>query len=834
MRWIRRILVVLLVLTAAIAIVGFFLVRRSFPQIDGEITAAGLADDVEVVRDDDGVPHIYAHNQHDLFFAQGYVHAQDRFWQMDFWRHIGAGRLSEMFGDSQVDTDLFLRSLDFTGIAEEELEMLDSDQRSILDAYAQGVNAYIEDRSPSQISLEYAILPLQASGYEIQAWTPVNTLTWAKVMSWDLSWNMLQEIGRAVLSTGLPLERVDQLYPDYPEDHPVIVSTDQAAADLGQTTPIPAAALSALADSGRRAKEVWDLTGGGFSGIGSNNWVVGGSHTESGLPVLANDPHLAIQMPSIWYQNGLHCTETTDDCPYQLMGFSFPGTPGVVIGHNEQIAWGVTNQSVDTQDLFIEKVNPDNPAQYEYQGEWVDMEVRPETIVVAGGDDIEYDVMVTRHGPVISDTYFDEPPFAGSELDLPDDYVVSLAWQTLQPSTLVEAIIGLNRATGYDEFRAALSKWDVAAQNVVYADTDGNIAYQATGEAPIRAGGDGAWPVEGWTGDNEWTGVVPFDDLPRLFNPTRDYIATANNPVLTPGSAPFLSIDSDYGYRAARIEEMIEGTPSGFSVGSAQEIQIDGQDGGAPNLLPHLLAIESEDSAVTAMQGVIEPWSTGPNAFQAGPDSPGCAAYQAVWAHLLRLAFHDEIPEDYWPEGGSRWFEVVRGLLENPEDPFWDDNRTDAVEDRDFMLEQAMIDAHDELIGLLGDDVTTWRWADLHIASFENLTFGQSGIAPIEWLFNRTAPDRVGGSADLVNAVGFYPPAGYVVDWIPSMRMVVDLSDLAGSTSINTTGQSGHAFHTHYDDMLDSWTDGTHNTMRWTRAQVNDGAEGTLRLAPSS
>ena len=230
MRWIRRIFVVLLVLAAAIAIVGFFLVRRSFPQVEGEITAAGLTGDVEIVRDDDGVPHIYAGNEHDLFFAQGYVHAQDRFWQMDFWRHIGAGRLSEMFGDSQVDTDLFLRTLDFTGIAEEELEMLDSDQRAILDAYAEGVNAYIQDRSPSQISLEYAILPLQASGYEIQPWTPVNTLTWAKVMSWDLSWNMLQEIDRAVLSAGLPLERVNQLYPDYPEDHPVIVSTGQAAA----------------------------------------------------------------------------------------------------------------------------------------------------------------------------------------------------------------------------------------------------------------------------------------------------------------------------------------------------------------------------------------------------------------------------------------------------------------------------------------------------------------------------------------------------------------------------------------------------------------------------
>ena len=360
------------------------------PRSTANITAAGVTGDVEIVRDGDGVPHIYASNEHDLFFAQGYVHAQDRFWQMDFWRHIGAGRIYEMFGDSQVDTDMFLRSLGFTAIAEQEIAMLDSGQRAILDAYAEGVNAYIGDRSPSPISLEYAILPLQASGYEIQPWTPVNTLTWAKVMSWDLSWNMLQEIDRAVMSAGHPLERVDQLYPDYPEDHPVIVSTDQVAEIDAPQPMLPGGAVAALYTTAARVRTAWEVTGGSLGGIGSNNWVIGGSHTESGLPVLANDPHLSIQMPSIWYQNRYRCVETTDACPYQVMGFSFAGTPGVVLGHNERLAWGVTNQSADTQDLFIEKVNPGYPAQYEYQGEWVDMEVRAETILVAGGDDIEY------------------------------------------------------------------------------------------------------------------------------------------------------------------------------------------------------------------------------------------------------------------------------------------------------------------------------------------------------------------------------------------------------------------------------------------------------------
>ena len=393
MRWVRRILVFLLVLAIGIGVFGFFMVRRSFPQTDGEIQVAGLGNQVEVVRDVDGVPHIYAATTHDLFFAQGYAHAQDRFWQMDFWRHIGGGRLAEMFGEDQVEADMFLRSLDFTGIAEQELAEMPAEHREILEAYANGVNAYISGRSPSQISLEYAILPLQNSGYAIEPWTPVHSLTWAKVMSWDLSWNMLQEIDRATLSATLPVERVEQLYPDFPEDKPVIVPSDQApTAHTQPAMELTAGPLTALLSAAERARSVWELTGGGFSGIGSNNWVVGGTHTETGMPILANDPHLAIQMPSIWYLNGLHCTARGGDCNYELAGFSFPGIPGVVIGHNEHIAWGVTNESVDTQDLFIEKINPDDPAQYEFDGDWVDAEVRTETIVVGGGEDVDFEV----------------------------------------------------------------------------------------------------------------------------------------------------------------------------------------------------------------------------------------------------------------------------------------------------------------------------------------------------------------------------------------------------------------------------------------------------------
>ena len=834
MKWLRRTMVALLLLAVALSAITFFFVRRSFPPVQGEIRVHGLDHPVEIIRDVDGVPHVFASTNHDLFFAQGYVHAQDRFWQMDFWRHIGSGRLAEMFGESQLDTDMFLRSLDFVGLSESELESMAPKVRTILEAYSEGVNAYLAERAPTQVSLEYGILALQGSGYEIEPWTPINTLTWAKVMSWDLSWNLYQEIDRAMISARLPVERVEQTYPPYPEEHPVVVPSDQAAMTRAEITATAPGALTALEKAGARAGVVWDLTGGGFAGIGSNNWVIGGSRTKSGLPILANDPHLAIQMPSIWYVNGLHCLEMTADCPFQLAGFSFPGTPGVIIGHNDHIAWGLTNQAVDTQDLFIEKVNPDDATQYEFEGEWIDMGVRSETIEIAGGEPVTYDVMTTHHGPVISDLYLEEGQLDGTSLELPDDYVVSLAWGTLEPSTLVEAFIGLNLSTNYEQFRTALSKWDIAAQNVVYADRDGNIAYQSTGRVPIRAGGDGRWPVPGWTGEFEWTGVVPYEEMPRMVNPPRDYIASANQPVISPGKHPFLSGDWDLGYRAARIEDLIAEASGAYTVTSAQEMQMDDHDGGAPNVVPHLLAVSRDSEPIGVMQDALEPWSTGRDAFRASPGSPGAAAYEATWVNLLRLTFHDELPEESWPEGGSRWFELVGSLLESPDDPWWDDVSTEIVEDRDTILARAMTDAHAELVERLGSDPTTWQWGSIHLAPFEHQSLGQSGIGPIEWLFNRTAPPRLGGGADIVNAVGFYPPDGYQVDWIPSMRMVIDLADLSRSTAINSTGQSGHAFHGHYKDMIEPWVDGKQHPLRWTRDQVVADAAATLELTPQS
>jgi len=833
MRWVKRIGLFILVLVLGAVAFAVYTVRNSFPQVDGSLVIDGLIEEVEVLRDDLGVPHIYASNPHDLFFAQGYTHAQDRFYQMDFWRHIGAGRLSEMFGASQVETDMFLRSLGWEALAQEEWASIQAPSRDILRSYADGVNAYLATHSGSEISLEYAILPLQNPEYEIEPWTPVNTLTWAKVMSWDLSSNMSEEISRAVLGKSLAPAQVEQLYPPFPADRPVVVEEGSSVSGNTRTAPIPGGALTALASAGSAADRLWDLTGGGFEGIGSNNWAVSGNLTESGMPLLANDTHLANQMPSIWYENGLHCTGTSTDCPHQLVGFSFAGTPGIVIGHNDHHAWGVTTEAADTQDLFIERLNPDDPGQYEVEGAWVDFEVREETIEVGGGEDVTYEVLSTRHGPVISETFLAEEPFDGSAtVGTPDDYVVALAWQSLEPSTLVDAIVGINLATSHEEFREAVSLWDIAAQNVVYADIEGNIAYHSTGEIPVRGNGDGRYPVPGWTSEYDWQGTIPFEEMPSILNPPEGYIESANQPVLRPGVGPLIGIDGARGYRAARIEHLIEES-DGHTVASMQAMQFDSRDGGAETIVPHLLAIDpAGDDDIADTQLRLEGWSSGGAAFQDEARSAGAAMYQAIWRQILALTFHDDLPEDEWPQGGSRWFEVVGGLLESPEDPFWDDSKTVDLETRDDVLRDSMRLGRIELSDLLGDDPQDWSWGALHIARFENQTLGQSGIGPIEWLFNRTAPARVGGSESVVNAVGWNPVESYEVNWVPAERMVVDLGDFDASTFLHTTGQSGHAFVSNYVSMLELWADGEQGPMPFSRAAVEVVTIDTLRMVP--
>ncbi len=820
---------------------------KSFPQIDGEIKIAGLDGPVDIYRDKMGIPHIYASTAHDLFFAQGYVHAQDRFWQMDFWRHIGSGRLSEMFGESQVSTDSFLRTLGWKQVAEQEYKMLNPESKALLDSYTEGVNAYIQERGPIELSLEYLILTgVLNPSYKIEPWTPVNSLTWGKAMAWDLGGNMDDEIERAILLKTLTPEQLSELYPAYPADYPVIVPTieENIIMDAGGQKPETLADLGSLnldsvADKLALMEKTLGPTG---PDIGSNSWVVSGALTTTGKPLLANDMHLGIQMPSIWYQNALHCQPKSEGCPFDVTGFSFAGVPGVIAGHNDRLAWAYTNLGPDVQDLFIEKVNPENPNQYEVDGQWVDFEIRKETINVGGGDPLELTVRISRHGPVISDNYGslkdkidseknpEATPFKDrSGVELPENYVISLAWTALTPSTPFEAIWGFNKATNWDEFRAAARNFHVPAQNLLYADVDGNIGYQTPGDIPVRRQGDGTLPVPGWASEYEWSGYIPFDELPFVFNPMSGFIATANNQA-NPRDYPYLiTMDWDYGQRAARIVDMIENAPGKIDIAYIQNMHGDSKNLNAETLMPILLSVKLDPEFVSVRDQYLSSWD-----YQETIDSQPTPIFEWFWWNLLSDTFKDDLPQEAWPTGGSRWYVVMDNLVQQPDSLWWDDKSTDKIETRDDMFVRAFEETVSQMQDEYGRDASLWpKWGYLHNSTFRNATLGKSGIGPIEALFNR-GPFDTGGGKSVVNATGWTMGSseGFEVNWLPSEREIVDLGNLDNSLAGHTTGQSGHAFNVHYDDMALMWTQIGYAPMWWEQESVIKDSEGHLKLVP--
>jgi len=819
---------------------------QSFPQVDGEIQVSGLNERVDIYRDAMGIPHIYAANTYDLFFAQGYVHAQDRFWQMDFWRHVGAGELSEMFGAGQLETDVFLKTLGWEKTAEAEWEGLDPASKAFLKAYVDGVNAYIKDKEATELSLEYAILglPILSPDYVIEEWTPVNSLTWGKAMAWDLRGNLGEELERAVLLKTFTPEQLQQLFPEYPQDHPVIVNNigdGNANTQPDFATGFDYAQLPL--DQVTYNASLLDVVLGDWNdGIGSNSWAVSGELTDSGMPYLSNDPHLGIQMPSIWYQIGLHCIEKNDDCPFQVTGFSFAGVPGVVIGHNDKIAWGFTNVGPDVMDLYIEKVNPENPNQYEVNGEWVDFDSYEETIYPVGGEAVTITIRSTRHGPVISDSYYpiqnesdpDDEEFIPFKeragVDLPEQYVIALKWTALTPSTPFEAIWGFNKAENWEEFREAAKDFHVPPQNLLYADIEGNIGYQMPGDIPIRKNGDGTLPVPGWTDDYEWTGFIPFEELPYTFNPQEGYIVTANNQVHPRDYPYFVTVDWDYGFRANRILTMIQNAPSKIDIAYLQQMQGDSYDANAEVFIPIMQTVDwrfAKPNEAIAFD-TLSNWD-----YQGQIDSTSAAVFNAFWRAFLINTFNDDMPEErYYPDGGSRWNEIMRNMAQNPNDPFWDDKTTeDIVENMEDVMKKSFSDGVAELEDMFGDDVSEWNWGDMHASTFRNGTLGESGIFLIEDLFNR-GPFPTGGGESIVNATGWSVRDGYETNWLPSMRMIVDLSNLDNSQTVHTTGQSGHAYHPHYDDMSSLWANVEYYPMWWEQESIINDSEAHLILVP--
>ncbi|GAA1952256.1 penicillin acylase family protein [Brevibacterium antiquum] len=858
-----RILAAVLVLLLVLTLLGVFLVQRSYPTTDGDISLSGLDAEVSVTRDESGVPTIEASNSHDLFMAQGFVHAQDRFWEMDFRRHVTSGRLSELFGESQFGTDKFIRTLGWRKVAEAEVAALDDKTRAYYEAYAEGVNAYLRDKSPTEVSLEYGIVGLQAGGVEIEEWTPVDSVSWLKAMAWDLRSNVEDEIDRAISQTALDDEQMADVYPDYPYDtRPTIIGgnagakardEDEArdqdeASDEGQARAggeVTAADTqqsghgggtetpSSLGELKEHLKSLPVLLGVNSHDIGSNSWVVSGEHTATGAPLLANDPHLSPAMPSVWHQIGLRCTEITPECPFDVSGFSFSGLPGVVIGHNQSIAWGLTNLGPDVADLVVEKVR-DGEVVRDSGDEPVT--TRKETVKIAKQEPREITIRSTSNGPLISDldgTYRNvlDASTGANTADTKsgpagEHYQLALQWTALEPGNTASAIFGLNAATNWSEFRQAASLFDVPSQNLIYADTKGNIGYQVPGRIPKRGEGDGMLPRHGWKTDEDWQGYLDFEDLPSLYNPERGWIVTANNPVTPPGGSVQLSNDFDDGDRARRITKLLQDTiaQGDVTMGDMSRVQGDDLNPLALTLIPLLEEIDAGvGTDIAEAQELLSDWDGRDDA-----NSAAAAYFNVLSKTILDEVFAPKLPDAVPPAGGSRWYLIIKNQLKDPDSEWWAD---DEVENRDEALARAMDSAWKTTEDLLGSEPVTWRWGILHRLTIRNASLGESGIKPIERLFNR-GPYEVSGGSGEVNATGWDASVGFETNWVPSMRQIVDLKDFNHSRWINLTGASGHAFHPHYADQTEDWAAGATRPWPYTPDALDRHTEDSLVLRP--
>ena len=719
---------------------------------------------------------------------------------------------------------------------------LDDTTRGYYEAYADGVNAYLADHDGADVSLEYAILGMQNSSYEIEPWTPADSVAWLKAMAWDLRGNVEEETERAILAQTLSPEQIAELYPGYPYDtNPVIVpeiTTDAPAPAPGDDPAAVPTASVAWKEVGSVVEAASALLGGVGEGIGSNSWVVSGALTESGLPLLSNDPHLGAALPSVWHQVGLRCRTVSEDCPFDVAGFGFSGVPGVVIGHNAQIAWGFTNLTADVTDLYLEKIDGDA---YWRDGALVPLETRTETLRVAGGEDVTLEVRSTVHGPIVSGltdgfTAVASDPYTGStDAATPapagpaGEYAVALRWTALDPGTTASAIFALNTAQDFAQFRHAATLFDVPAQNLVYADRDGNIGYQAPGRLPLRGAGDGTMPQPGWDSAYDWTGFIPFDDLPVSYNPASGYIVTANNPLVAQDYPYFLGSDFDYGWRAARITDLLERAIAGgkLTADDMSAVQADQEFWIGKRLVAAYADITLEDADAQRALDLLDSWDA-----QNTPDSPGAAFANVLWDELAQDLFARR--DDPAPlSDQARLFLVVDTLLDEPGSPWWTNDRLD-VSGQSEMLQRAATDAYARLVALQGDNPDAWNWGDLHAITLTSDTFGSSGIAPIEWLFNR-GPFPVGGGSAVVDATGWYLGDGsFATQTVPSMRMTVDLSDLDASRWNHLTGTSGHAFHPNYYDQFADWQQQRQTPWLFTREKVADAATNTLVLTPAS
>ncbi len=788
-RWLGRGLLGLLAAVVLAAAGGYLWLRSSLPQTSGTLRLAGIAAPVEILRDRHGIPHIRAETDQDAYFALGFVHAQDRLFQMEFMRRLGAGRLSELVGKPTLALDRRMRVFGLHRLAQAAFEHLGPGPRSAFEAYARGVNAYIQTH-PGVLAPE-----LVAISGRPEPWRPADSLVWARIMAMRLSGNLRSEALRARLAERLRPDQIDALWPDM---------TREMAPSLGTAEPDKIRTLFA------GLMRSWPDALAPVTA--SNSWVVAGSRTETGRPILANDPHLGFRAPVLWY---LARIETPT---LSLAGATAPGVPLTILGHNGTIAWGFTTTDSDTQDLFLEKLDPTDAGRYLTPDGPRPFAIRTETIGVRGEQPITVTIRATRHGPVVSDLDSEAMRRDGT------DHVVALAATALRPDDrTAEAIWRLNRARSWDGFIAAMAHFHAPQQNVSYADIDGNIGFIAPGRVPIRRAGDGNAPAPGWTGSHDWDGLIPFEALPRSFNPASGRIVNANHPIVGPDYPYHLGSGDTPPYRAQRIHAMLDQGRSATAE-KAGGMQSDALSLAARELVPLMAAIAPGGARAARARDLLRRWDG-----RMAADRPEPLIFTAWLKAFNRLLYADELGP-LFPQAWRLRPVFVRNVLRG-QGTWCDDVGTARRESCPDRLAASLDIALAELSEAHGEDIAAWRWGDAHYAHFRHPMLG--------WipLLKRIGDIDIAadGGAFTVNRAQnriSNQRAPYASVHGPGLRAVYDLSDLDRSLFVIATGQSGNPLSRNYRDLTPLWAAGRYVRMPQLDGRKTQDAFGLLRLVP--
>ncbi|MEQ8664379.1 MAG: penicillin acylase family protein [Rhodospirillales bacterium] len=795
-------LLTLFVLGSASIIAGsvYFVIQSLAPD-RGDYVVPGLQATTEVYRDRLGIPHVFAETSEDAAYALGFLHASDRLWQMEGMRRLGHGRLAEVIGESGLPSDRLVRTLGIPGLAEAQFENLTPETQRLLEAYAAGVNAWIE-RHRGGLPIEFVVL-----GYQPAPWRPADSLVWAKIMAMRLSGNWRDELLRARMATRLTDQQLLAFW--YP-DGDASVEAPSAFSDMSADqlrTVLAALPVAAIADAS-------PVTADQPQGA-SNAWVVRKSRSDTGSPIVANDPHLGYSLPGLWY---LVRIDTPNGV---LAGASVPGVPFVILGRNSDIAWGMTTTQSDQQDVFIERLSGDGRFYEDVNGNWLPVESRKELIAVAGANDVELSIRRTRHGPIISDLVDPMPGVTGP------GYALSLSAAYLAPDDRTpDAMQLLNRAGDWDSFLAALASFHTPQQNFVYADRAGNIGFFAPGRVPMRRSGRGRMPVPGWTGAGDWQDWVPYDELPIAFNPAADRIVSANNRIVSTDYPHFITDDWAPPYRAGRIFELLDATPR-HTRETFRVMQSDLVSPMARDLIDRMTAISPSDPRAAEATELLSRWDG-----VMSPDAREPLLFVAWLRQLQRVVSEDELGDLADEASRIRPRFLDRVLFR---DSAWcDDIRTPLEETCDEVLEIALAESLRDVQQMAQHRRIPETWGAFHAARFVNpVTSALPGIGHSLGILE--VP--IGGGNDTLNRAGMRtsdPAFPFATIHGPGYRAVYDLHDLDRSRFVIATGQSGNPFSMHHADFVELWRDGKSIELVGKREAFVSAGVLPIRLLPET